>query len=137
MAYYMTSTAIKKGSNNVVCFLMGQPWPLLLFNFGLFQTNIITIFTKNMCENCPSSIWCWDLNPQPSEHESPPITIRPGLPPNVVYLFGHQFDFVYHLQLFLLTRLSYQRVKIADIILYCPVQETSSTAVYRTFLSNT
>ena len=33
-----------------------------------------------------SSIRCWDLNPQPSEHESPPITTRPGLPPkeNVV-----------------------------------------------------
>ena len=25
------------------------------------------------------SIQCWDSNPQPSEHESPPITTRPGL----------------------------------------------------------
>ena len=25
------------------------------------------------------SIQCWGLNPQPSEHESPPITTRPGL----------------------------------------------------------
>ena len=28
-----------------------------------------------------SSIWCWDWNPQPSEHLSPPITIRRGLLP--------------------------------------------------------
>ena len=31
--------------------------------------------------SCPSSIWCWDLNPRPLEHESSPITTRPGLPP--------------------------------------------------------
>ena len=29
----------------------------------------------------PSSILRWDSNPQPSEHESPPITTRRGLPP--------------------------------------------------------
>ena len=29
----------------------------------------------------PSSIRCRDLNSQPVEHESPPITTRPGLPP--------------------------------------------------------
>ena len=29
----------------------------------------------------PSSIWCQDLNPQPLERESPPITTRSGLPP--------------------------------------------------------
>ena len=27
---------------------------------------------------CPSKIWRRDLNPQPSEHEPPPITTRPG-----------------------------------------------------------
>ena len=32
-------------------------------------------------KKCPSSIQCWDSNQQPSEQESPPITIRPGLPP--------------------------------------------------------
>ena len=30
-------------------------------------------------EKCPSSIRCRDSNPQPSEHESPPITTRPGI----------------------------------------------------------
>ena len=48
--------------------------------FGLFQTDIITIFTKIYVKKCPSSIQCRDLNLQPSEHESPPITTRPGLP---------------------------------------------------------
>ena len=33
---------------------------------------------------CPSSIQCWDSNPQPSEHESPHITTRTGLPP-IIY----------------------------------------------------
>ena len=31
--------------------------------------------------SCPSSIRCQDLNPQPLERESPPITTRPGLTP--------------------------------------------------------
>ena len=30
----------------------------------------------------PSSIRCWDTNQQPLGCESPPITTRPGLPPN-------------------------------------------------------
>ena len=33
-------------------------------------------------KKCPPSIQCWDWNSQPLEHESPPITTRPGLPPN-------------------------------------------------------
>ena len=32
--------------------------------------------------SCPSSIRHWDSNPRPLERESPPITTRPGLPPN-------------------------------------------------------
>ena len=31
---------------------------------------------------CSSSIWCRDSNPQSLEHQSPPLTTRPGLPPN-------------------------------------------------------
>ena len=48
--------------------------------FQSFQTNI-TIFTTIWCEKCPSSIWCWDLNPQSLDRGSLPITTRPGLPP--------------------------------------------------------
>ena len=54
---------------------MGYPPPLYCL-FSSFQTNI-TIFITNICEKCPSSIWY----PRPSGHESPPITTRPGLPP--------------------------------------------------------
>ena len=32
-------------------------------------------------KKCPSSIRCWDSNSRPLEHEPPPITTRPGLPP--------------------------------------------------------
>ena len=32
-------------------------------------------------KKCPSIIWCWDSNSQPSEIESTLITTRPGLPP--------------------------------------------------------
>ena len=46
---------------------------LFLFIFGLFQTLIPNFYNK-LCENCPSS--AGDLNPNPSEHESPPITNR-------------------------------------------------------------
>ena len=38
----------------------------------------------------PSSIQCGDLNPRPLEHESPPITNRPGLPPKSVELFDSE-----------------------------------------------
>ena len=48
--------------------------------FWSFQTNIITIFTTNICEKCPSSIRCQDLNSQPSEQESLPITTSTRAP---------------------------------------------------------
>ena len=51
------------------------------FIFGLFQTNINIISTTNQYARCPSSIWCWDSNQQPSDCKSFPITSRPGLPP--------------------------------------------------------
>ena len=66
-------------------------WPnagLFFVYFRSFQTNN-TIFTTNQCENFPSSIRCWDLNPQPLEHKSSPIITRPGLPPEkMMILFG-------------------------------------------------
>ena len=63
--------------------------PRALFNlFSSFQTNI-TIFTTKICEKCPSSKQCWDSNPRPSVHESPPITTRPGLP-TFPYLFAFE-----------------------------------------------
>ena len=59
---------------------------LLFVYFRYFQTNIFKIFTTNKCEKCPSSIGCRDLNSQPSDYKSPPLTTRPGLPPKSICL---------------------------------------------------
>ena len=67
-------------TNIAYCFFkMGQPLDSFFVYFWSFQTNIITIFTTNMCEKCPFSMRCWDLNLRPLQHEPPPITTRPGL----------------------------------------------------------
>ena len=42
---------------------------------------------------CASSIRCWDSNPQPSEHESPPIITMPGLPPSVATILLYDLFF--------------------------------------------
>ena len=55
---------------------------------SLFQT-IITIFTTNKCEKCPSSICCRDSNSRPLAHESPPITTRPGSRPKISILLAN------------------------------------------------
>ena len=55
---------------------MGQPLPL----FRLFSDK--QYYFYNNFEKCPSSIQCWDSNPWPLDHESPPITTRPD-----VYVF--------------------------------------------------
>ena len=56
---------------------------LFFVSFRCFQTDN-TIFTTNICEKCPSSKWCWDSNPRPSERESLPITTRLGLPTKIM-----------------------------------------------------
>ena len=62
---------------------MGHPRPLFRL-FSSFQTNI-TFLTTNICEKMlwPSSKWRRYSNPRPLEHNSPPITTRPGLLPYV------------------------------------------------------
>ena len=59
----------------------------IFYLLSTLQT-IITIFT-NKCEKCPSRIRCQDLNPRPSENESPHITTRPGLPPLYFLFVGY------------------------------------------------
>ena len=44
-----------------------------------FKQTTIQFLQPIYVKKCPSSIWYWDSNPQPSEHESPPRTTRPGL----------------------------------------------------------
>ena len=53
-----------------------EKWPFP----GLFFVHFITIFTKNICEKCPSSKWYWDSNPRRSDYETPHIITRSGLP---------------------------------------------------------
>ena len=65
-------------------FEMGHRRPLFRW-FSSFQTNN-NFFTTNKCEKYPFSIWCWDSNPWPMEHKSPPITTRPGLPPYLLII---------------------------------------------------
>ena len=69
----------KKYQANYVFFENGPSPPSFLFIFVF--SNKHYNFTTNKCEKCSSSIRHWDSNPRPLEHESPPITIRPGLPP--------------------------------------------------------
>ena len=56
------------------------------FIFSLFQTNNTQNLHQINVKKCPSSSWCQDLNSQPSEYESPPLTTSPGLPPNRTFL---------------------------------------------------
>ena len=63
---------------------MGQPRPL--FCFFIFSNKHYKFNNKYKCEKCPSSIWHWDSNSQPSDYESPPLTTRPKLPPKIRYL---------------------------------------------------
>ena len=65
-------------------FILNGPTPASFYLFSSFQTHI-TIFTTIKCEKMswPSSIQHWDLNPQPLDSKSPPITTRPGLPPRL------------------------------------------------------
>ena len=67
------------GASWMVVLKLCHPRPLFVY-FRLFKQTIQFLQQINV-KKCPSSIWCWDSNPRPSEHESPPITTRPGLPP--------------------------------------------------------
>ena len=53
---------------------------LFFFSFYLFK-HVTNFTTDTFGEKCPSSIRCRDSNSWPLEHEPPPITTRPGLPP--------------------------------------------------------
>ena len=70
--YYLTST--------IYHFYTFYKWaiPGLSFVFLSFQA-IITIFPTNTCEKMSIEYPALGLNPQPFEHEFPPITTRPGL----------------------------------------------------------
>ena len=47
--------------------------------FRLFKLTSQFLLQQIYGEKCPSGIRWWDLNPQPSPHESHTITTKPGL----------------------------------------------------------
>ena len=70
---------------------MGLPC-LFFVHFRLFKQTLQFLQQING-KKCPSSIRCWDSNPRPSEHESPPITTRPGFPPLFNFLYFNIWRF--------------------------------------------
>ena len=49
--------------------------------FRPFDKQTLKILQQINVQKCPSSIRHWNSNRRPSEHESPPMTTRPGLTP--------------------------------------------------------
>ena len=70
-----------------------------------WNKHFYNFYNKNIVIKCPSCKWCLDLNPWPSEHESPPKTTRPGLPK-----FGH----------FYIVHLAAQTCRILVIVRFWP-----------------
>ena len=77
----------------VIVFQNGPNPASFIIYFWSFQTNIITIFKQIYVKKCPSNIQCRDLDPQPSELESPPKTTRPELPPKSCHCGTHVVGF--------------------------------------------
>ena len=92
-AFKLTSFKIAQKSQNILttCVIkfvfLNEPSSASFCLFSSFQANI-TILTTNIYEKMlwPSSIRRQDSNPQPSEHDSPPIITRPGLPPVIKFV---------------------------------------------------
>ena len=76
---------IKVGISLLVLFFK---WAILGVFFIYFR-----LFKQINVNKCPSSKQCWDLNPRPLEHESPPMITRPGLPPILLVLFWNEKAF--------------------------------------------
>ena len=57
----------------------------LFYRLFLVFSNNHDSFYNNICEKCQSSIRYQDSNVQLLEHESPPITARPGVLHNLIF----------------------------------------------------
>ena len=77
-------------SKSTDCIFSGQvlfkkwanPGLFCRFIFCFFKQTSLQFLQQIHVKKCPSSIRCQDSNPQPLEHESPPITSRSGLQPS-------------------------------------------------------
>ena len=83
-----TNPVSYSGTQLSIVLKMGQSRPLFRL-FSFFSNNHQNNFyNKSMWKNInPSSIRRRDSNPRPFEHESSPITTRPGLPPSTLNCF--------------------------------------------------
>ena len=77
----MTSSFANQKTSTTIYFLNGPNPASLSFIFGLFKQTSLQFIQQIYMKKCPSSIHCWESNPQPSEKESLSITTRPGLTP--------------------------------------------------------
>ena len=72
--------------------------PGLFFIYFRVFKHTLQIFTTNTnVKKCPSTMRCRDSNSGPLEHELPPITTRPGLPPNKFFGLFSIFCFAIHM----------------------------------------
>ena len=79
---HKTSFAAFKAYLNKYLIKNGPTPGLFICLFSFFSNKQFNFFNKLMWKMpCPSSIRRRDLNPQPLEQVSSPITTRPGLPP--------------------------------------------------------
>ena len=70
---------------------LNEPSPASFSFIFVFSNKHNNFYNKWMWNNIhPVGILCWDSNLRPLEHESPPITTRPGLPPLVDQLLFEQ-----------------------------------------------
>ena len=51
--------------------------PGLFFAYVCLFKQTLQFLQQIIAKKCPSSIWRWDSNSQPSDYESPPLTTRP------------------------------------------------------------
>ena len=95
-------------------FVKNGPTPASFYHiFSVFSSKHHYNFIQQIyVKKCPSRILCWDSNPRPSEHDSPPITTRPGQSfyQNNCFTRLHERSTPLFYPFFLLTKMHAQRV---------------------------
>ena len=92
--YSRFSTILAFGIIAIILFKIWANPDLFFHLFLVFSIKIYKFLQQIYVKKCQSTTRCQDLNPQPSECESPPITTRPGLPPHCYYSFLYVFTSV-------------------------------------------
>ena len=75
--FYQSNFVSKESQTEHFSFLNEIKRPVYLRLDNLCMLCLFS-FSQIKFEKYPSSIRCWDSNPRPSAHESPPIITRPG-----------------------------------------------------------